>query len=128
MTGQDISFVEKARSSWKAPCPDWVLELASLADSRRLKGAGQAIGYSAPVVSAVIAGSYAGDLARVEEKVRWTLMTSMVECPVIGSMSRDACIAWQAKPLLATSSLRLRMYRACHGGCTHFRERGADHV
>lgn len=115
------SFADKARSAWGAAgaAPDWVAELAALADREGLKGAGKRIGYSTGAVSTVINGRYAGDMTRVEEKVRGALMGVVVACPALGEIGRDACLDWQKKPFAATSAIRVAVFRACRGGCPH---------
>lgn len=121
------SFVEKATEAYAGSLPDWVLALAEYTDQHRLKGAAAKIGYSTTAVSNVLNNKYAlGDVARVEQAVRGALLGLTVECPVLGELSRTICLQWQAKPRAATSSLRAQMYRACHGGCPHFRSKGGS--
>lgn len=116
-----ISMIDKAGGAWGEP-PDWVRELADLADREGLRTAAKRIGYSASTVSMVLANRYGdGDMARVEEKVRGALMGVVVECPVLGAIGRDVCLDWQQKPFAATSSRRMQMYRACRAGCPHAR-------
>lgn len=122
MTNQ-LTMSEKARLAW-VDVPDWVAELASLVDRGGLNAAGKRIGYSAAVVSQVINRRYAGDLARVEEKVRGALMGLVVDCPVMGELDRSACLDWQAKCYAATSSIRVRMHRACRSGCRNSKIKG----
>lgn len=118
------SFSEKAKDAWGV-VPDWVLELAELADRSRLRGAATAIGYSVTAVSNVINNKYgAGDIDRIEQVTRGALMGVTVECPMLGPISRKVCLDWQVKPWAPTSSYRMQMYRACHGGCANFRHKG----
>jgi hypothetical protein len=120
------TMVEKAAVGWTA-VPEWVEELARIADQRGVNGASRVIGYSPAVVSTVIAGKYKGDLGRVEERVRGALMGLTVDCPGLGSeMARNTCLDWQGKPRAATSALRARMYRACRTGCANYRQRGGQ--
>ncbi len=121
------SFVEKAMLAWGEPCPPWVVALAELADSRRLKAAGEAIGYSGSLVSTVLSNAYQGDIDKVRQKVMGALMGETVQCPGLGhTMSRKTCLDWQDKPRASTSSLRSRMYRACRNNCPNFRRGGSD--
>ncbi len=118
---QDLSFADKAIAAWVL-VPDWVEELAKAADEKGLKGAAKLIGYTAGLVSAVVHNKYAGDLIRVEGKVRGALMGSVVWCHGVGGeMARDVCLDWQRKPRASTSGHRMRMYRACRDNCPHFR-------
>jgi hypothetical protein len=125
--GDTRSMAEKALAGWAGGVPDWVAELAALADREGLRGAEKRIGYSASAISTVINGRYAGDVARVEEKVRGALMGVVVTCPVLGEIGRDQCLDWQKKPFAATSSVRVAVWQACRGGCPHARrERGGE--
>ena len=118
------SFADKARDAW-GDVPDWVSELADLADRERLKGAASAIGYSTTAVSNVINNKYQlGDLDRVEQATRGALMGVVVACPVLGTLSRKTCLDWQKKPFAPSSAYRMRMFRACRGGCPNFRQKG----
>lgn len=114
----DRTMAEKACLAWGSP-PDWVAELAALADREGLRGAEKRIGYSASCISTVINKRYRGDMARVEESVRGALMGHVVGCPALGEIGRDQCLAWQKKPFAATSSIRAAVYRACRSGCPH---------
>lgn len=115
---RERTMVQKAETAW-GQAPDWVVELAGLADREGLRGAEKRVGYSASAISTVINGVYRGDLARVEETVRGALMGHVVDCPVLGEIGRDQCLAWQKKPFAATSSARVAVYRRCRSGCPH---------
>jgi hypothetical protein len=112
-------FVAKAESAWGKRLPDWVRVLAEEANRTSGSRAAARIGLSGALVSNVIADKYPGDMARVEGIVRGALMGLTVECPVLGEIRRDQCLAEQRKPFSATSSVRSRLYRACRAGCPH---------
>ncbi|MAA97797.1 MAG: transcriptional regulator [Stappia sp.] len=126
MTPVILSMVDKARVAWGGSAPDWVRELAGLADREGLSGAAVRIGYSPATTSQVINGKYRGDLCKVEERVRGALMGLSVDCPVLGDLSRDQCLNWQKKPYAPTSAHRVRMHRACRANCPHSRIKGGD--
>ncbi|SDA39439.1 hypothetical protein [Mesorhizobium qingshengii] len=107
------SFVEKAIDAHGSPLPDWLGELAQLADSNDLGVAGARIGYSRSAVSQIISGKYPGDLGRVEQMVRGALMALTVECPVLGEIGRDQCLTEQKEPFRATSRHRAQLFHAC---------------
>lgn len=113
----DGSNVETALSVWGADAPDWIVELAKLADDLGQRRAGDRIGYSGSLVSAVLRGRYEGDLERVEKAVRGALMGAVVECPVLGQIGRHTCIATQRKPLSSANPKSVRLYFACRNGC-----------
>ncbi|MCR5855963.1 transcriptional regulator [Mesorhizobium sp. J428] len=117
------SFLEKAAAAWGTLLPEWVAELARLADREGLSGAGRHIGYSASAVSTVIANKYRGDMGSVAGKVRGAVMSETVNCPVLGEIGRDRCLDWQKKPFAATSSHRVQMFKACRGGCPNARQK-----
>lgn len=117
-TGRDMRTMgDKAADGW-GEAPDWVAELARLADAEGLAKAGARIGYSASVVSQVINNRYAkGDLGRVEESVRGALMGLTVDCPVLGEIGRDHCLHEQKQDFRATSRHRADLWHACRNGC-----------
>ena len=108
-----FSFVDKAKVGWGEPLPEWVAELARLADAEGLAGAGKRVGYSLSAVSVVISGKYRGDVTRVAEMVQGALMALTVECPVLGQIGRDRCLTEQKEPFRATSRHRAQLFHAC---------------
>jgi len=130
MASSKTDFVANAKRNWGAALPDWVLALAE--EATRTSGADVArrLGYSGAVVSGVINGTYGGDMATVEAKVRGLLMNETVVCPVLGDLSRDRCLTEQKMSRIGSSSLRARISRACRSGCPHSRlaKTGGDDV
>ena len=117
------SAMERARAAWGDALPDWVAELAAACDASSQNRVARSIGYSASVISQVLARSYRGSLATVEQKVRGALMQETIECPVMGEISKARCIDNQrlaARGVIATSSMRSRLYHACRR-CPHAR-------
>lgn len=121
------SFVEKAADCWSS-VPDWVSELAAIADRDGLKAAGKVIGYTSGVVSGVINNKYGGDLQNVEERVRGALMGLKVECPILGEIGRDRCLQEQQEPFRATSAYRAQIYHACRNNCPNARLKGGKNA
>lgn len=119
-----LSMPEKANTAWTPKPPEWVVELALFAQSNGLNGCAKLLGYSITTISQVISNKYPGDLSKLEDKVRGALMQEAVGCPVLGSLTRDLCLDWQAKPQAVTNSTRTRVYRACRTGCPHSRLKG----
>ena len=114
-------FLDKAIAAHGEEVPDWIAELANLADREGLSGAEKRIGYSRSAISTVINGKYTGDVARVEDMVRGALMAATVECPVLGDMARNVCMDWQKRPYSDASALHIRMNRACRS-CANRRD------
>ena len=117
----DATFQQKAIAAWGDDLPDWVAELARLADQHGLKSAGARISYSFGAVSSVIGNKYKGDLGAVEGAVRGALMGLTVNCPAQGEIGRHQCLNWQSLPYGTSDSTRVRVYRACRSGCPHSR-------
>lgn len=121
--GDSRTFIEKATAAW-VEAPDWIGELASIADQVGQKKAAEMIGYTAGLVSAVLNNKYAGDMQGVEERVRGALMGLTVECPVLGDIGRDRCLQEQKEPFRATSAFRAQIYHACRNNCPNARQKG----
>ncbi|WP_279480306.1 transcriptional regulator [Aureimonas sp. SK2] len=113
-----VDFVSKAESAW-SPAPAWVLSLAQACNERGQTAVAKDVRYSASTISQVLSNTYAGVHANIEARVRGALMAETVVCPMQGTMSRNTCLDWQAKPFAPTSGDRVRMYHACRSGCPH---------
>ncbi|MGS4886119.1 transcriptional regulator [Roseibium sp. MB-4] len=118
---QTLTMIEKAELAWGAGLPDWVRELAALADRDGLRGCEKRIGYSTAAISQAIGNKYRGDIDKVADKVRGALMGETVTCPVQGKIARNVCLDWQGKPRAVTNPFRTKVYRACRNGCPHSR-------
>lgn len=106
----------------------WIELLRAVCRTSSQTSVARKVGYSSAVISQVLSGTYAGDLRRVRAAVEGALMNAQVDCPVLGSLSRAACIAWQRKAFTPTNPLNVRMYRACRS-CPHsFLQQSADHT
>nr|WP_298099696.1 transcriptional regulator [uncultured Shinella sp.] len=114
-------YVEKAATAWNDAAPDWIVALAEACSKSSQSAVAKKVGYSAPTLSAVLGNAYKGNMAKVEEAVRWQLIGETVPCPVLGTLRKTECLEWQAKPYAATSSHRVAMYRACRDRCPHSR-------
>jgi hypothetical protein len=117
----DKSFVTKAQAAWGDAVPDWVAELAIIADAEGLDGAGKRLGNTGSLVSGVINNKYGGNLGAVEERVRWALMSQTVDCPILGEIDRNRCLEEQQEPFRATSAFRAQLFHACRNGCPNAR-------
>ncbi|RLQ88888.1 transcriptional regulator [Notoacmeibacter ruber] len=108
-----MSHSEKIMETWSSVPPDWVAELARLADAKGLAATARRVGYGASTISQVLSNSYRGTLGNVEERVRGALMGETVQCPVQGPMPRNICLDWQKKRWAPTSAHRVQMFHAC---------------
>lgn len=118
---EKVNFLAKAETAWGNALPDWVREWAIEGNRTNGARAAKRVGYSAAVFSHVLANNYAGDIARVEQKVRGALMGMTVMCPVYGELGRDRCLDEQKMGRTGASSIRAKVYRACRSGCPHSR-------
>lgn len=119
----DITALEKASRAWGSEMPDWVRALAAACDETSQSKVAKALVNSPTVISRVLGRTYPGNMKKIEEKVRGRFLSEQVRCPVLQDISRQRCIAEQEKKLSAQNPLRVRLYRACRGGCPHFVER-----
>lgn len=109
-----MSHRDKAAAAWP-DLPDWVAVLAERCDLASQQKVARTVGYSAATLSYVLGNRYGGDLGKVEQAVRATLMAAEVACPELGTMALVQCMEWRerAKTFETTSSLRRQMYDAC---------------
>ena len=115
-----VPAVETVRQAWGGDAPDWIVALAEYCDARKSqRAAGDLIGYSPATVNQLFHAKYPADSAKIEDKVRGALLGETVSCPVLGALPKDRCHDNQALPFAATNSTRVRLYRACRGGCPH---------
>lgn len=117
--------LDKATAAWGPTMPDEVRELALYVDRNTGAAAAKAIGYSAAVVSNMLAARYPGDQDAVFAKIRGALMGEVVVCPVLGEIGRHRCLSEQKMPFATSNAARARVYRACRTGCPHSRLKGA---
>ncbi|WP_257195910.1 MULTISPECIES: hypothetical protein [unclassified Bradyrhizobium] len=109
------TFVEKAKGAWGDPLPDWIQALAEEADRIKLAGIARKLDYSQAAISTVLSKKYAGDVARIEGKVRGFLLGAKVMCPVYGEIGRDQCLDLQKVQPPFSSEASSRCYRCCRG-------------
>ena len=111
-------------AAWGEDPPDWVRILAGECDRASQKRVAETIGYSSAVVNQVLRKRYAGDLAAVAQAVRGAYLHATVQCPVLGDLELHRCLQHQRQKFSAANSVRVRLHRACHGGCPHARKGG----
>jgi hypothetical protein len=111
-----------ATANWKV-MPDWVFVLAEACDRTSQNTVAKRLKYSGSVVSSILNNNYKGKSEAVEQAVRGVLMAEVLDCPVLGELRKNLCLEHQkrAQNFAATSTLRVRMYQSCRGGCMHSR-------
>lgn len=112
---------ERIKITWPEPVPAWVLTLAEACDRTSQVKAAKELQYSPAVVNQVLNNTYKGDLKAVQRAVDGAFKNLEVECPILGTVKANKCIAEQRKPLQTVSAQRIRLHRACRNGCVNFR-------
>lgn len=97
----------------------WINALAEQCKTQSQKNVGAEIGYSAAVVNQVLKGAYKGDLSKVEKAVKGAFMNEKVNCPVMGEMASHVCLENQKQPFSSINPMRVKLFKACRGGCQH---------
>lgn len=110
--------VANAKAAWGEPAPVWVLALARACDAASLAEVGKRIGYSGAAVSQTINRKYQGDLAAVEKAARGVLLAEKLDCPVLGLIAANDCLAHQRQGFTTASPQAVRLAMACPN-CTH---------
>ncbi|HET7300092.1 MAG TPA: hypothetical protein VFJ01_05510 [Oleiagrimonas sp.] len=98
---------------------DWIEILRAACAQASQAAVARKLGYTAPVVSQVLNGTYKGDLKRVQAAVEGALMQVEVDCPLLGLISRQRCVEMQRRPFTPTNPMNVKLYRACRSGCAH---------
>ena len=127
MSRPPVDFHANARAGWGETPPDWIVALAEACAETSQNAVAARLSRSASLVSTVLRGSYRGDMAAVEERVRGVLMRSVVDCPEIGTVPAQACQDWRARAREWTgvNAMRVRMFRACRS-CPRNRKEAKD--
>jgi len=115
---RDGQHMDNARAAWGDDAPVWVLALARACDATSQTKVGARIGYSGAAVSQTINGKYPGTVAAVEKAVRFVLLAEKVDCPVLGLIPANDCLARQRQGFTTSNPQAVRLARAC-GTCTH---------
>lgn len=113
--------LQKAINAWGDSMPDWVHILAEACDRSSQKKISIEIGFSAGAVNQVLSNTYNAGLGAIKQAVEGALMQATVNCPVMGEMASNVCLENQRRDFAATNSTRVRLYKACRGGCQHSR-------
>jgi hypothetical protein len=95
---------------------DWLAILRREVEADSQAGVARRLGYSPAVISQALAGSYKGNLAKVELAVLETF--GEVACPWLDrEISAAACRANRERPIPTSSAEQLRFWSACQS-CT----------
>lgn len=113
------TFQQCVKSTW-GNVPDWIDALARSCDTTSQRKTASLLGLSPAVVNLLIHNKYAPRSHHgVELLIKKRLMATSVQCPVIGTIDRNACRKYQALPLNTHNPAHVQIYRACRNGCQH---------
>ena len=100
----------------------WHHELKQVATKLSQSQIAARLDCSGALVSQVLNGKYAEHrVGTFKEKFEGAFMGYCVECPVVGELARDKCVAFQNRDFCATNPTRVQLYHACRSGCEHSR-------
>lgn len=107
--------IETAREGWGACLPDWIEALVAACDESSQNKVAARLGLSGPTVSQVIRNTYAGDVPRIEARVRDVFLADTVNCPALGVIGSEGCLKWRDRSIQLSSAapLIVRMFNAC---------------
>ena len=116
-----MNALEKAIAAWGPEMPAWVRTLAIECLGASVRKAAARIEVSPAMVSLAL-NKKRQDLNFIKERVERHLMAVRLGCPVLGVISGHQCSREQARPFSSANPLRVQLYRACRGGCPHYKE------
>lgn len=77
------------------------------------------LGVSSTMLNQVLRNRYKGNIDTIKNRVEGRYLRHQVHCPVAGQINVDSCRDNQVRPFSSTNPQRVRLYRACRGGCPH---------
>lgn len=116
-----MSAIERMTRDWGQDAPAWVRALAAECDRTSQAKVASLLSYSPAVVNQVLKRTYKGNYKAVEMAVAGAFMDATVNCPVLGELNTERCAHYQRQPYANSNAMRVRLFRACRGGCPHYR-------
>ena len=104
----------------------WIDVLQDECERTSQREVSKKLGYSATTISLVLNGTYKGDLNAVERAVKVKLTTNSVSCPILGQITAMDCSSHQSKPFSSSSSLRVKLFKACRKCPNNTKRRDCD--
>ncbi len=103
--------------AWAPEPPDYIKALAAACEMAGSQNKiAKQLGVSGGLVSSVLNNKYKGSLIAVEEKIRATLMSALVDCPAVGQeIALSTCLEHQnhVKAKNRSNGFRISMMRHC---------------
>ena len=75
--------------------------------------AARELGYTPPVITQVLKGTYTGNVENVCRKIIEIYGGRTVPCPILGEISLARCRAEQKRPYRSTNEQAVQLFRAC---------------
>ena len=116
---------EKAIAGWGMPLPDWVETLVAACEAGSLRKAAEDMDVSAALISLAVRNCHHAKLDYIEKKVT-SLAFKNIDCPVLGSITRQECDTTSSRPFMSINPLYIRLYRACRE-CGHAANKETHH-
>jgi hypothetical protein len=113
------TYADRAKERWGSEIADWVIALASAADSYAEQSKGMVmlaefLGCNPSVLIAAIGHNYRGRYDHVEQLVRGKLMSEAVMCDPLGmTLPRDVCAQNQKRKPSSVNPMTAKFPAAC---------------
>lgn len=105
--------LEIAQENWDPIVPDFIIRLATFCDENTQTAAAKKIDYSSAVVSQLLRNKYGGNMEKVETKVTNIFRNKFAECPLLGRIPIDICLAHARKPYTPLNPILIAQFKAC---------------
>lgn len=103
----------------------WLGRLERACQRQGQAAVARVLGFSPATVSLVLRGKYPAESGAIQKKVEELLLDEQVICPEMGEIGVEVCLEQQKKRFSTANPQRVRMWRACRGGCRYYREERA---
>ncbi len=103
----------KPRVAKKLPADVKAALAAAVTSAGKQTTVAAALNVSGPVVSQLLKDKYMGDVPTLAARIRGLYMAETVTCPVMGTLGRNHCLDYQARPLAFTNPQRAALHKAC---------------
>lgn len=115
-----MNAVQRTEAAWGHDMPHWVAALAKACDAHSLRKVAGMLKVSPALISLTLRRKSKGE-ELLQGRVNNRLLVSMIVCPVLGLLDATSCIYEQKQELKTTNTQRIQLFKACHGGCLHFK-------
>lgn len=92
---------------------DWLAWLRAACERDTQREVAERLKVSPAMVNQALKGTYRGNLAQLENRVRGELMNEKVGCPVLWEISKARCEEEQRRPFRMSSHLTVKLFVTC---------------